>query len=151
MTQKKKLTELVDEAMTSVTAFYQRAIELHNDRNLRSLASQYQIDPNDIEQWYDGRIYIVKQRGEDELFYDPDGFNARVAVQCLEEGNWAESGSYEYAERIFRVREGKLVVNAGQYGRQEMLELFPKLTIEKMEEKLAEAIGNSRWLKGEGK
>lgn len=152
MTTKSKLTELVNEATTRVDAFYQQAIALHTDNRLRSLADQYKAnDPDDysVNPVDDGKIYIIKKRGAggNELFYDLWGLNVRLAIDSPGTGNWRESKRYLYTNRTFIVRDDKLVVDT-QYGRQEMLSLFPRLTVETIEKKLAEKIKNSRWLKG---
>ena len=125
-------TELLNEATTRINDFYRQAIALHNNPHLRSIGGQ-------------GRIRLVEN-----LFYDNDGFNARVAIECIEQGNAWEGGSYRYAERPFYVKDDRLVVDADKYGTPEMLHLFPSLSIKSLEEKLAQELQKTRWLKGGG-
>lgn len=136
MTKNKNLSELLSEAEKEHSAFYQRAIELHKHSDLRISAARAK----------GGRIYIVKPntQSNNELFYDSDGFNAKFPTECLEEGNAWENPVYRYTELAFVEREGKLVVNAGEYGTREMLALFPKITIGTIEEKLAKSVLEER-------
>ncbi len=126
------LNDLTAQIREKTNAFYARAIEIHQDRELRSLAAQTDLN----------RIIIFGN-----LFYDIDGFNSKVAQRLLMPGNYREDATYLYAEKIYQVSGKKLVVNAGDFGWREMLVEFPQLTIKTIEEKIAEAIGESRWLK----
>lgn len=134
-----KLQDLVNQAEEKITVFYQRAIEIHQDARLRALAGQM------------NKIVIAGQNDGGYLFYNINGFNGYVALRFLEAGGYCEDDKYEWAEKNFQVRGGRLVIGCGDYGTREMLHLCPSLTIETIEQKLSSAIGECRWLKEDKK
>ena len=126
-----ELDELLKGVEQSVDRFYERAIELHNNPKLRSIASE--------------PIPILQPQYGSRLYYHQKGFYA-VVPKCIEPGNAWEDGSYGFPEYYFKEKDNKLVVKSHE-GLQEMLHMFPKLNLSELEGKLVEGVRKSSLLK----
>jgi hypothetical protein len=130
----KRLYNALRKVEDRVAEFYKLAIDLHENESLRSLGRKFTI---------------VHERYGSRLFYGPEGFYAGVS-KCVERGDAWCRGLYKYPEHTFRKKGGKLVVKSHK-GTQEMLELFPTLTIGTLEDRLVERIENIHLIKEERK
>jgi hypothetical protein len=119
-----KFEKVVANAQLQQTEFYLKVIELHKDERLKSLASQK----------YEGFTIVPGGYGCDKLFYTDKGFKADIPV-CTEPGSYCESGRYESRYYICKDRYNKLIAN-----RKDLLHYFPKLTLEKIIQKIEAGI-----------
>ena len=136
-----RLKELLKDVDQSVRVFYSNAIDLHNDRQLRSLAG------NPI-QIVDPSPFI-----DNSLHYGSKGFYVTMP-ECIERGDMYSGGEYKYHDYRFDHPDGVLVAKTHE-GTQEMLHLFPDISLGTLEDKLVEGIQKSKLLqcaeRGEGR
>lgn len=119
-----KLYKMLDEVEERVDRFYGDAVALHNNGKLRSVAGT--------------PIQILYPKYGSKLLYGPEGFYA-IVPQCVDPGSYCEDARFEYPEYNFYEKDNKLLVKTHD-GLQEMLHLFPKLTLGTLEEKLIEGV-----------
>lgn len=111
-----KFEAIVAKAETQQNEFYQKVIELHEDKRLRSLAGQLSY----------GISFVGMNFSSNKLFYTDKGFKVDIPV-CIERGNYCESGTYNSRYYVCKVKDNKLFVN-----KKELLKYFPELTLEKI-------------------
>ena len=105
---------------------YEELIEMHESKSMRGL---YQSRPM--------AIVPTKTRYDDGLFYGGNGFYAKIS-ECIEEGNWAESGTYRTRQYNFKVVDGMLEANTHE-GKKYLVG-FLGLTSESIENKICKEI-----------
>jgi len=126
---KKKLEELISKIDSEKSEFYKSAIELHEDKKLKELAGM-------SDEGF--KIFEEKKYGGNMLYYEEKGFTAVVAYyHCGDELD--KSGWYDYDTHQFKVEDDKLITKYGSK-KHELLELFPKITIEKINKALEKEI-----------
>ncbi len=128
-----QLTEVLEQVEQRVDAFYQQAIDLHNNEKLRSLVGT--------------PIPIFATRYKEKLMYGQKGFYATIP-KCIEAGDYLSGGTYDYPDYAFKEKNGKLVVKSHE-GRQEMLHLFPELTLTTLEERVIAGIQKTGLFRGD--
>ncbi len=136
----RKLEEMLDELDSERDTFYEEVIALHNNESLRQYVKQY------------GEIPIIPHNYKAEsnvLNYTSEGFEAGISywdTEGVEPDAMAYGGDYvgrytrEY--KPFVVLDSRLAVELTISSDEvkEMLEIFPKLTVDYMRSKLEKEI-----------
>jgi hypothetical protein len=109
--------------------FYNEIIPVHNDEKLRSFVRKYcNCKP--------GLLLIEKNKDSDfSLYYGMNGFKAGISF-CRDPFAWIKGmDGYDTRYYNFKIIDDKLITSVDE-GPKEMLNLFPKLTMENVYTKL---------------
>jgi len=130
----KKFNELLDHIDSSEQRFYDAVLPLHEDERLRAYAKRN----------YGFKITGGGSSSSTALYFSENGF--RATIPKFVGGDDMYSGSYHGKCYPFKLEEGKLVV-ASHKGKEEMLDLFPDLTVDKIESALEQEIKKTKIFK----
>lgn len=116
--ERQDLDEMLETMDTYKEEFYLDAIALHEDEKLRSI----------VEYHPKGQFTIIKGANDSysQLYYSNEGFVAGMPKYC--DGGWDDYGYYKHDNYTFGVKDDMLVVSY-KGKKQELLELFPKVSV----------------------
>ncbi len=126
---KKKLEEIIGKIDAEKSEFYKNAIELHEDKKLREIAGH-------SDEGF--KIIGGKRENDNILYYNEKGFEVSVAhYHCGDD--YDSTGHYAYEGHQFEAENNRLVA-VYHFKKRELLEIFPKITIEKINAALEKEI-----------
>ena len=122
----KKLKRMLSEIEAKSQDQYAELIEMHESKTIRGLCQNKELT-----------LVPTKTRYDDGLFYGGHGFYAKIS-ECIEEGNWAESGTYRTRQYNFKVVDGMLEANTHE-GKKYLVG-FLGLTTDSIEDKICKEL-----------